>query len=168
MNAGKIPGKPLDPNNIGPIRMDMAEIDSRGRIIIPRHIGENIEWFVSGDSQVEALIVLNEPGMLTFYNWDAEGQKILDKRLDLIKEVDADPNALEALRLLEDRYKRISIPKDLRPTLGLMIIQHLGLSRGTGNVVYVTSIHQGRLIVMSPEFRNKKLLRSSDLLYDLP
>lgn len=122
MAKGRPPELPLDPEVPGPITQTVVHIDDRGRVQLPAK-------FLQGWERPSfALAVLAEPGKLRLLRWVDAGPAVLAKRRELIERATRDPLTLEILRALEDRYKRLHIPADCRPTLTAEMIAHLGVS----------------------------------------
>jgi hypothetical protein len=76
---------------------------------------------------------------------------------------------LEVLRFIQDRYGKLSIPKERRPHLGDAALQHLGLptTRDVASNVYV-AIYPDRIDLLSPYYRNAKNVAGHSALDDLP
>ncbi len=167
MANGRPPGIALDTELPGPVAQQVVEIDRRGRLRLPNALVRSIPWLGSDAKSVDALVVLDEPGRLGFLSWEQQAPAVLDRRRELIEQTHHDDSVAEALRLLEDRYKRVAIPQDLRPTLTAEILLHLELSVGAPARVYLVRLFD-RLDVLSPQYRNERLVVGSDALAGLP
>jgi len=147
---------------------EVAELDERGRLhLLPRWVSR-VDWLNSaGKNDIDALMVLIEPGLIAFHDWKVDGPRIAKRYKDIATSSDAD--AFEALRLIEDRYCRVKITKDRRPHLGDAALAHLGLpiKRSEKSLVYVV-IYPNRIEILSPAFRNAKLISGTHQLDDLP
>lgn len=166
MSARKRIGFGLDPDLPGPVEQAVADIDRRGRLRIPSRLAAGMDWLGAAAASVDALAVLDEPGRIILLSWKERSAELLAKRRALIEEA-PEVDALQALRLLENRYKRINIPKELRPTLGPETLIHLDLPIGVESHVYVTRVLDA-LEVMSPAYRNEHFLTTSEVLAGLP
>jgi hypothetical protein len=148
---------------------ETADIDRRGRLrLLPRWI-VHIDWIpITAKEDVSALMILDQPGRISLRNWEVLGPQI-EGRYEEIAGKSEDDHNFEALRLIQDRYQRLIIPKDRRPYLGKNAIAHLGLqvSHENTSTVYV-AIFPGRLDVLSPSYRNEKLRTGDERIADLP
>jgi hypothetical protein len=113
------------------------------------------------------LMVLVEPGLLSIRDLRTEGPRIASRYAELVEA--GDDAAVEAIRLMQDRYKRLPIDNRHRVHVGDAALAHLGFSLGRGNksTVYV-AVFRDRLNIFSPEYRNRKLMIGSPHLDDLP
>jgi hypothetical protein len=166
MSRGRPPDLPLDPANAGPAYQAVANIDDRGRIQLPLKIVTLMEW-VSRIRACDALVVLDDPGRITLHPWANFGEQVVRRRLELIERAKIESAALEPLRALEDRYKRIRIPSGSRPTLSAEMILHLGMPLDTPSSIYMWAIAQV-IELNSIAHRTKGLARDWEELADLP
>jgi hypothetical protein len=145
----------------------VAEIEKRGRLnILPRwraHMG----WLAAATTDVEALMVFSEPGLLSIRSWHPDGPRIQKRFAQLA--ASSDPDAEGALRLIQDRYQRLKISPKERTSLGNPALAHLGFSidRRASALVYV-SVFKDRIELMSPQCRDTKLNDGHILVDDLP
>ena len=119
------------------------------------------------NGETEALMIFDEPGLISIRSWHPLGPEIRQRFAELRKSTD--PDAEEARRILVDRYQRLIIPAQDRPSLGDGALAHLGLplDRRSRSVVYV-SVFSDRIDVMSTTYRDTKLLEGNVLIDDLP
>jgi len=112
-------------------------------------------------------MVLVEPGRLSLRQWATSGPQIVARYEQLSSSSDDDD--LEVLRLIQDRYRRLPIPKDRRPYLGDEALQHLGLptTRGVKSPVYV-AVYPDRIDVLGSTYREERLVSGDPSLDDLP
>jgi len=112
-------------------------------------------------------MTFNEPGLITISDWKKDGPRIQQKFDELSKSDDAD--ALQALRLIQDRFQRLIFPAKERPSLGDGALVHLGLTteRNRKFAIYVC-VYSDRIELMSQEYRNSMLLEGHPLIDDLP
>ena len=159
----------LDSDHPGPIRQELGEIDKRGRLHLPTQLIQSISWLKGASHSVDALAILEEPGRIKISDWNTASLPVLERRKELINDLNRrqDDDVIEALRLIEDRYKKIRIPSDLRPTINNYLMLHLELSPENESKIYIVSVSDN-LIVMSSDYRNAKLLNFSTFLPDLP
>lgn len=167
MPAGRPPGLSLDPETPGPVHHGTVEIDNRGRARLPARIVHHAAWLRTAPDGADALAILFHPGCASLLSWTECAAPILQRRRDLIARASSDAGALEALRVLEDRYKRIKIPADLRPTLTREIRLHLEITLEQNSTIFLACVAE-RLELTSPSYRNRLLLRDWDELRDLP
>lgn len=157
---------PLDPDLKSPVEQGVADIDHRGRIRVPSRMARLLSWLPSSGAPVDALAVFDEPGHIILLSWKERSPPVLTRRKKLIQDAQESPEALEGLRLLEDRYKRIPIPRDLRPTLSIEALMHLELPVATTTHVYIVRVFDA-LEILSPMFR-KQRNTDHDALTGLP
>lgn len=161
-------GLPIIDDAEGLVTVNVAEVEKRGRLNILPRWRKRVVWMNSlGEKATDALMIFSQPGLLSICCWQPNGPRIEQRIVELSNS--ADPDALEVLRLIQDRYQRIVIPARDRPTLGDSALAHLGLPihRGQKSLVYV-SVFSNRIDVMSPSFRDAKLIEGHPLLDDLP
>lgn len=161
----------LDPDHQAPITQEVADIDERRRLRFPASFVTAVSWLSGKEASKEALMVLDEPGRIVLLPWEIEGARIVKRRLELIEMAEHDDSALEDLRLLEDRYKRIQklSKKDLRLTLTDEIMFHLGImpTKKVKAYVYILRI-KDRLEIWSAKYRDDQLLSHDNALPELP
>lgn len=164
-------GLPLVPDDEALVLQELAEIDRRGRIdLLPRWAG-HVRWlkFPITD-QIDALMILEEPGRLSLRSWEPAGPAIQARYKQLAQAADETDDAdLEALRVIQDRYRRLSIPKDHRPALGDAALHHIGLSLKHGlttNAWVVVS--PTRIDILGSTYRDSKNSGGHPALDDLP
>ena len=112
-------------------------------------------------------MVFVEPGLLSLRSWEPDGPRIATRYIELAQlGADAD---LDVLRLIQDRYGKLSIPRDRRPHLGDAALQHLGLptTRDMTSNVYV-AVYPSKIDLLSPIYRNDKHMTGHSSLDDLP
>jgi hypothetical protein len=163
MKRGRPPVRRLDPESREqPVAQDVVPLGARGRIVIPAQVAAGIAWLEHrpGD-ECHALAIFDEPGSIILHPWDDVAGKVLAKRQRLIENSD-----FEALRLLQDRFHRIPISADLRITLTLADVTHLGLHYQSASYVYVFR-EDNQIGIMSPSHRDKLLAEASATFSDL-
>lgn len=147
---------------------EVTEIDARGRLHLLSRWTDRVVWMrTQRPSEMEALMVFREPGLLSISDPAAVGPKILGRYEEITLSTD-DPD-LEIRRLIHDRYARLTIPRDWRPYLGDAALAHLGLSisRDKSAVAYVV-VFNSRVDVLTPALRNSRLIRGHPMIDDLP
>jgi hypothetical protein len=161
-------GTPIFDDVVPVVTQEPTEIDGRGRLhLLPRWLAR-VNWAPSNSTaDFEALVVLAEPGLISMRDWETAIPAIA-ARYAALKETENE-DAVEAMRLIHDRYVRLSVDRGRRPHLGDAILAHLGLSirRGEKSTVYV-AVYSWKLEVLSANYRNSRLLSGSPLLDDLP
>jgi hypothetical protein len=161
-------GVPIVEDDAAPVAVAVAQVDSRGRLNILPRWRKKVAWLgTTSDLDTQTLMIFAEPGLISLINWLPEGPRVQQRFDEISRSTDAD--ALEALRLIQDRYQQLAIPSRDRPSLGIGALAHLGLrvERGRKPVVYVC-IYPDRIDLMSPEYRDSKLIEGHPLIEDLP
>jgi hypothetical protein len=167
MVAGRPSGEPLDLGTPGPVAQELVEVDPRGRVLLLPRIMAEIDWLdkpVKGEAQ--ALAILDHPMIVRLVSFDDYGGAVLARRRELISAIDSDPDALETLMLLEDRYHRVKIPNDCRITLSNLLVAHLEIQLGKATL-YVERL-RNELRLLSPHARSQRLLSAAEQLKGLP
>jgi hypothetical protein len=159
MASGRTPGNEIDPALPLPVRLHTAEIASRGRIYFPPWLITNLDWL---KADVRVLVVFDEPGLIRLLPWSPNGEAVVARRGEL-----ADSGDLEAIALLQDRYRAVTIPSDFRPIFGDSAIVHLGLMELNRPHVYLSRV-DNQFRIMSPRFRNRELARIRSAFASLP
>jgi hypothetical protein len=164
--AGRPPGLRLDPDFPGPIIQVIEDIDDRGRLDFPPRVAEYVDWLSKRATQ--CLMVLREPGRLELLCWDTTGIQVIERRKHIVEAARSDNSLWEALRSLEDRYHRLSLPADRRKiSLGANALLHLGAPEKVSSPVYLIGFPD-RVGVLSPLRRNQLIQETPTILSDLP
>ncbi len=151
-----------------PVIVELAHVEMRGRLNILPRWRKKVTWLaLDTDSDVHALMVFAEPGLISLRDWRTEGARVQERFAQL--SVSADTDAPQALLLMQTRYQRLVIPARDRPSLGDRALAHLGLplERGQKSVVYVC-VFIDRIEIMTSKYRDAKLLEGHPLIDDLP
>jgi hypothetical protein len=165
--AGRPSGEPLDHEIPGPVAQDVVEVDQRGRVLLSPRIVAEIEWLGNrAKGEVQSLAVLDQPMVVRLLSFQEYGNAVLARRRQLISVIDDDPDALETLVLLEDRYHRIKIPHDRRLTLSSQLVAHLEVKPGE-SLVYVERLRD-EVRLLSPQVRSQRVLSATEQLLGLP
>ena len=154
--------------SIAAVSVEVARVDMRGRLNILPRWRQRVAWLASpGESNVDALMIFVEPGLISIEDWKKDGPRIQQRFTDIAASTDAD--LFRALRLIQDRYQRLVIPARDRAALGDGALFHLGFQfeREQEFIVYVC-VFPDRIELMSPEYRNLKLIEGHPLIDDLP
>ena len=133
--SGRPKGTSLDASSPSVEATDAVEIDERGRFSIPSWIAESVPWISSAraaDVRCFSLMKLENQGVIRFLSWEEHSGLILARRRELV-----DRNDRHGVRLLEQRYQRLLIPKDLRPVVGDAGRAHLELAPTSTQFVYL-------------------------------
>ena len=157
MPAGRPRGLDLDPAMAAPVGQEVVTIDDRGRIRIPGWLVADLDWFnFTQGAERYVLGVFEEPERIELRSWAQGSPAVLDFRAKLLQ-----AGNYPAIRLLEDRYRRIEIPKDLRPTLGDGARAHLRLGPDQNSYVYF--FRTGDTIeIASTTYRDRVLREASE------
>lgn len=161
-------GYPILADPSVPVLQEPAQLDGRGRLnLLPRWTSRISWWNALRSDDLTVLMVLVEPGLLSLQDLRATEPRIT-ARYEELRAI-GDKEALDAIRLMQDRYKRLTIDAEHRIHVGDAALAHLDLSldRGTKATVYV-AVFADRLDIFSADYRNQKLLIGSSHLDDLP
>lgn len=165
--VGRPSGEPLDLEMPGPVAQDVVEVDPRGRVLLPPRIVADIGWLDNlPEGGAQSLAVLDRPRILRLLSFDQTGVAVLARRRELIAMVDSEPEALEELVLLEDRYHRIRISQDRRVTLSNLLVAHLEIRPGE-TALYIERVGQ-EVRLISPAARSQRLISTPKELKGLP
>ena len=164
-------GTPLTPSESSFVLQELADVDERGRIhLLPRWTAR-VSWLhralESSKGDIEALLVLSEPGRLSIKDWATEGLRVMRRYQEVSESIEE--SNLELLRLFQDRYQKLVIRQDRRPYLGDAALHHLELpiSRLTKSVVYV-AVFPEQIDLLGTSCRNRLLISGNSFLDDLP
>jgi hypothetical protein len=149
------------------VAVAVTHIEMRGRLNILPRWRKRVGWLSTAEVDVEALMIFVEPGLVSIRDWGEDGPRIQQRFAEL--SISTDPEAIHALRLIQDRYQRLTIPAADRPSLGDAALAHLGLEveRGRKSLIYV-SIFRDRIDIMSVAYRDARLTEGHPLIEDLP
>lgn len=155
MSETRPSGHALVPNEQALVTQELAEIDSRGRLhILPRWMLK-AQWPAfpaAGD--FEALAVLTVPGRASLMPWKPEGPRIVERYQKITQSSDG-PD-FEALRMFQDRYIRLALPRDRRLHLGDAVLQHIGLTRRRELPINVyVAVTNGLIDLLGSGYRNR-------------
>jgi len=154
-------GLPVIPDEEAVVTQEVAVIDARGRLkLLPRWT-RRVAWLRPA-ADVDALMLLGHSGRISLLEWERAGKPVVDRHADLLASGEID---LEALRQIQDRYRRLPLNQERRPYLGDAALAHLGfdIGRGTRRTVYV-AVYPDRIDLLSPSYRDSQLLESHPLL----
>jgi len=132
----------------------------------PKRLLSGITW-LSSDKPTTALAILDEPQRVTLVSWSPSAERVLQRREELVGKAEANPEVLELLRLIEDRYKQVRIPVTGRPDLPPEVVLHLGLTPSATGWLYLWRVGDA-LQLSSIQYRIGHLGSESDQLMDLP
>lgn len=160
-------GHPIVDDASADIIVSVAHVEARGRLNILPRWRKRVVWLQSFDEPALGLMVFVEPGLISIRPWEPDGPRVQKRFAELSASPDAD--AVEAMRLIQDRYQRLVIPTKDRPSLGDAALAHLGLQveRGKRSVIYVC-VSSEKIELMSPAHRESKLIEGHPLIEDLP
>jgi hypothetical protein len=167
MSETRPSGTPVVPDAPNAVIQEVAVIDERGRLhLLPRWTKQT-DWIPTpATAPVDAILIFVEPGLVSLRNWETVGTQIVERYQAICSEHEL---STEVLRLIHDRYRKLAIPVDRRPHLGDATLVHLGLpiTREAKSVVYVF-VAENRIDILSPAYRNAKLVAGDARLDDLP
>jgi hypothetical protein len=150
-----------------PVIQEVVEIDGRGRFRAQQRWTAKLAWWPQGDEQTLVLMVLREPGLIELRDWKTDGVRVT-AALEELRNQD-DDEALENLRLLADKYRLLHFDSGSVAHLGDAALAHFGfpIARGLKHNLYV-AVFPRHLALLSPAYRDNKLLEGSRFLDDLP
>lgn len=156
-------GLRLDPSTSDqPVVQEPVQVGDRGRLGIPVEVSKGLSWLSVASAETFALGVLDDPGRIVLHAWEPGGEAVVAERTRMIGAGD-----YQGLRMLEDRYRRISIAKDGRLTLTLSHQLHLGSPLEEGAYVFVVRV--GDVVeILSLSYRDKQIARAADAFPNLP
>lgn len=161
-------GLPIIEEVSAAVMVSVAHVEMRGRLNILPRWRKKVAWLASAEgAEVLALMVFAEPGLISIGPWEPNGPRIQQKYAEIASSDDAE--AAQALRLIQDRYHRLMIPAKERSSLGDAALAHLGLQveRGKKSLIYVC-ISLDKIELLSPAYREAKLIEGHPLIEDLP
>ncbi len=143
MERGRPRGWELDPKNRNPAAQQIVEFDERDRIRLPAQFLECIPWLQGIEGSRDALLILNGLNEGAIVDWVENSQAILETRVALLENFNEVETAADDLRLLEDRYFRVKVSKDLRVTFPDEAIFHFGLHTESRRILYTFADSHG-------------------------
>jgi hypothetical protein len=161
-------GVPIVENELAAVTVDVAHIETRGRLNFLPRWRKKVDWLSTAtETDTQSLMIFAEPGLISIRAWEPDGPRIQARFAEL--STSGDTEAQQALRLIQNRYERLVIPARERASLGHSAVVHLGfgLERALKSVVYVC-VYSDRIEVLSPAYRDTKLLEGHELIEDLP
>lgn len=166
MAETKPSGLPIVEGTRAIVWQEVAHVDQKGCLNLLQRWTSRLAWFPSPHTEdFDALMVFLEPGRISIRDLRSDGARI-QERYSVLAE-DPDTEALELLRLIQDRYGRLRIPRSKRPSLGDPALAHLGIARGQKSLIYA-AIFPNTIELISPIYRNKKIIEFEPQLDDLP
>jgi hypothetical protein len=148
------------------VSQEVAHVDKKGCLNLLQRWTGRLQWFPSLHTEdFDALMIFLELGRISIRDFRTDGPLIQERYNQLSANPDAE--ALELLRLLQDRYGRLRIPGSRRPSLGDPALAHLGIQRGQKSPIYV-AIFPRSIELISPAYRNAKLIEYAAELDELP
>jgi hypothetical protein len=146
------------------VAQEVAHVEKKGVLnLLPRWISR-LKWLSETHEAVDALLVFVEPGRISIRD-PAEAKRIRNQYAELAANPSSDD--LELLRLIQDRYGILHIPKSKRASLGDPALLHLSIQRGLKTALYV-AIYPTSIELMSVAYRNRHLPEFHSELSDLP
>jgi hypothetical protein len=148
----------LDSSNPAPVDQELVEMGNRKRLYVPARLTTNLPWASSGN----CLGIFDVPGRFFLASWESHSAAILERRNTFLKQQE-----FELLLLLQDRYRLITLPKEVRLTLTGALLAHLGVLESAPLTLYVSRI-DARIEIASQEFRDARLAKAQSTFRDLP
>jgi hypothetical protein len=146
------------------VSQEVAHIDKKGLFnFLPRWT-TRLKWLCEAKA-VDALLVFLEPGRLSIRDPEPDVRRIKDQYAELAENPSSDD--LEVLRLIQDRYGMLHIPKSKRASLGDPALLHLGIQRGLRTPIYV-AVFPISIDLISIEYRSSHLMEFHSELSELP
>lgn len=168
MSSTRPSGNGIIPGANAAVSQEVVTVDERGRLhLLPRWT-ERLPW-LEADAAADrsALMTFIEPGRFSIRSWEPHSTQIIARYDEL--SAGSDPDRFETMRLIYDRYGRLTVPHDRRPYLGAAALAHLGLhlERNAKSIVYV-AVFPDQLHVLSQSYRNARLAIGDPGLDTLP
>jgi hypothetical protein len=164
MAETKPSGRSIVEGDAAIVTQEVAHVDAKGVLnILPRWT-TRLSWLTQSDDGTDALMLFLEPGRISIRDIGSAG-RITERYGELVS--NPTPETLDLLRLIQDRYGRLYIPKSKRVSVGEPALLHLGIQRGVKTPIYV-AIFPTSLELLSVAYRNAQLLEFRADLEDLP
>lgn len=162
---GRPPGWLLDSEQPGPVHREVLRIDTRGRMTVPADVWERVTW-LHPDEPTLTLLVCHEPGRVKFLPWKPYGQRVLERRRELLSQ-EQTPDILEAIIELEDRYLRQSMETSGRVNLSEMALTHLEIRNDLPTYAILMCLSDF-FEIWSKTYRRARQKAALDVFDDLP
>jgi hypothetical protein len=148
--------------------MEVVQFATQDRINLPTRIVEGLRWFerTDGTQELHSLMKFEEPGRISLLSWKECGPAVLKRRQELLDRL-GDDAAEEALLLLDERYRKITIQEKARILVALPARVHLFIEEPLHRPLYAVR-RPSHLELWSVEYRNRILSIGSSLIDDLP
>jgi hypothetical protein len=160
-------GLPIIPDDEASVITDTAAIDGRGRVNLVPRWRSRVGWLAEARADTEALMIFAAPGHISIRDYEGRGTAIIERYRQVAS--GSDPDKVEALRLIQDRYQRLIIPSHERASLGTAALLHLGLlTEATEKSMVHVSVSEDAIDLLSPACRAARLLAGHALLEGLP
>ena len=162
---GRPPGWLLDPDQPGPVHREALWIDARGRMTLPAVARERTSWLADGGQKL-TLFVCEDRGRGKLLPWDPYGQRVLDRRQDLLSAPQTS-EVIEQILEFEDRYLKQSIESKGRVNLSEMALTHLEIRESLPTYVIIIS-HSDIIEIWTNIYRSARKVRELHIFEDLP
>lgn len=167
MPGGRPSGLPLDSEQPSLVQVASADVDDRGRMTLPAPLARAAAWLHAAKEGQDVLLVLSAPGVIELRPWEPDGEKVIARKRQLEGKLEKDPSVVDALRILHQRYRRLSIAKGYRTTLPSDLRVHLGVLGPANHSIYVVRT-MALLEILTKEVYDKRLAEDHSDLSDLP
>jgi hypothetical protein len=148
------------------VTQEVAHIDKKGCLnLLPRWTAK-LSWLAPLDNSTEALLIFLRPGRISIRDLATYGPRIRERYNEIAADVQQQAS-LDLLRLLQDRYGQLYIPKSRRVSLGDPALLHLQVERGVVTAIYV-AVFPSSIDLLSVAYRNEQLMEIQSELEDLP
>jgi|SRR5271166_262939 len=165
MSGTRPSGRPVVEGPAAIVTQEVAHIDKKGCLnLLPRWTAK-LSWLAPLDNSTEALLIFLRPGRISIRDLATYAPRIRERYNEIA--ADVQQASLDLLRLLQDRYGQLYIPKSRRVSLGDPALLHLQVERGVITPIYV-AVFPGSIDLLSVAYRNEQLMEIQSELEDLP
>lgn len=130
------------------------------RLHVPRALLRLVTWF-DGQRNTDIIAELRSPGCVRLLNQEKVQEKIESLRIAIASRIHDDPEALDALFALEDRYRSLTLYADGRARLTEAVLLHLGITPGEFPYLMI-QVAPEFIDIMSLMARSERLSRFRD------
>ena len=135
----------------------VTRLDIENRITFPTSVWRNLEWF-DGTNTIKVMADLIEAGRIRIHHYQDVKMGVDALRAKLAAGAGSDEEKAEALSVLEDRYREISLYKEGRVRLTEAMLVFLGVIPPDRLFVFVQSSPR-HLEILSLSFREARIAK---------
>lgn len=144
--------RPIGPH--GPPRAEWVKLNANRLVRIPPTMLGELTW---GNAD-QIFAVLEEPGLIRLCDWDwEEAQVVREARQEYVVRSEYEQEAVEAVLIIDDRYRRLKLNADHRFCLTVGDIHHLSIDPDNLPTHVLLELQENEVWLYSERFR--ELLR---------